>query len=532
MSPAHVFIGLFATVISAVPVQAQPQAAGALPGKPGVTRLALPRMGEAGAMDLAAERQLGELIAQQIYRDPDYLDDPVLGDYLQALWQPLLASAKASGELSPELAERFAWELMLSRDRSINAFAMPGAYLGVHLGLVAAVGTADELASVLAHELTHVTQRHISRLIAKQDQQAPLVIGAMILGALAANAAKNTDVAQAVMVGGQAVAAQAQLNFSRDMEREADRIGFGVMTDAGFDGHGFAGMFDRLQQASRLNDDGAFPYLRSHPLTGERIADMKARLALASAEPPEPQRATPPNVSAQWHAFMAARARVLAEPDVRRLQAWAQEPPTAPASRYAAALSAHRLKQAPAALSLARQLLAQPDLDAQARRAANLLALEIWLMPGNSMAMGATATAAAGADAFQRRLAELADSALAASDRASVLMGAQVVLQQGRPSPVSQRLQVWVTDHPRDAPAWRWLAQAWAAQGQPLRAIRAEAESRMAHLDVDGALDRLRAAREMAQRGAATDHLEMSIIDARYRQLLQRQRELAAERRP
>ncbi len=530
MAPALVYIGLFAAVFAVVPAQAQAPALGGAPGKPGVARLALPRMGEAGAMDLAAERKLGEQIAQQIYRDPDYLDDPVLGDYLQALWQPLLASAKASGELSPELAERFAWELMLSRDRSINAFAMPGAYLGVHLGLVAAVGTADELASVLAHELTHVTQRHISRLIAKQDQQAPLVIGAMILGAMAATAAKNTDVGQAVMVGGQAVAAQAQLNFSRDMEREADRIGFGVMTDAGFDGQGFAGMFDRLQHAARLNDDGSFPYLRSHPLTGERIADMKARLALSHAEPAEAQRALPPPVSAQWHALMAARARVLAEPDARRLQAWAQEPSTASASVYAAALSASRLKQAPVALSLARRLLDQPALDAPARRAANLLALEVWLLPGNSMAMGATATAA-GADAFQRRLAELADSALAASDRASVLLGAQVVLQQGRPSPVSQRLQVWVADHPRDAAAWRWLAQAWGAQGQPLRAIRAEAESRMAHLDVDGALDRLRSAREMAQRGAATDHLEMSIIDARYRQLLQRQRELEVERR-
>ena len=181
--------------------------------RPQATVSSLPRMGEAGALDLAAERRLGDRIAQQIYRDPDYLDDPVLGDYLQAIWQPLLAAARQRGDVPPELAERFAWELMISRDRTINAFALPGAYFGVHLGLVASVDTPDELASVLAHELTHVAQRHIARLLAKQDQQTPWMVGAMILGALAANASKNTDVLQAAVVGGQAVAAQTQLNF-------------------------------------------------------------------------------------------------------------------------------------------------------------------------------------------------------------------------------------------------------------------------------------------------------------------------------
>ncbi len=500
-------------------------------GKASVGRLALPRMGEAGAMDLAAERQLGEQIGQQIYRDPDYLDDPVLGDYLQSIWQPLLATARATGELPPELAERFAWELMLSRDRSVNAFALPGAYLGVHLGLLATVGSSDELASVLAHELSHVTQRHISRLIAKQDQQAPLVIGAMILGAIAASAAKNADVAQAAIVGGQAVAAQSQLNFSRDMEREADRIGFGVMTDAGFDGHGFASMFDRLQQASRLNDDGAFPYLRSHPLTGERIADIKARLALDAAEAPTDQGGAvrnPLRPSHQWHLLMAARARVLAEPDARRWQAWLQVTAPTAVNLYAAALSAWRLKQGPQAMQLSQQLLAFPGLDEQARRAANLLALEVWLLPGNSMAV-ASATKPS---EFHRTLAQLAERALVAGDRASVLLGAQVALQQGRPSAISQRLQVWVVDHPRDAQAWSLLAQAWAAQGQALRAIRAEAEARMAVLDVDGALNRLRSARDMAKRADVADHLEMSIIDARFRQVAQRQREREVERKP
>ena len=492
---------------------------------------ALPRMGEAGALDLAAERELGDRIARDIFRDPDYLDDPVLGDYLQTIWQPLLVSAKERGDLPADLAERFAWTLMLARDRSINAFALPGGYLGVHLGLVATVTSADELASVLAHELSHVSQRHISRLIAKQDQQAPWIIGSMILGALVASASKNADLAQAAMVGGQAVAAQSQLDFSRDMEREADRIGHGVMTGAGFDGMGFVTMFDKLQQASRLNDDGSFPYLRSHPLTTERMADMKARLPAVASEKPGGRQ---PAGSSDLHAMMAARARVLAEPDTRRWQSWWQEGRAASTTDvgtlYAGAAAAWRLKQHADALQLAQRLLALPQLDAAARHAADLLLLEVWLTPQAGQVPGTTAAPKVSPGVAQS-LAALSVQVLGAPDRASVLLGAQAAIQQGRAPEASQRLQLWVADHPNDALAWLTLSQTWSAQGQPLRAIRAEAESRMALLDIDGAVDRLRAARELGQRPGMTDHMELSIIDARYRQLVQRQREQASQER-
>ncbi|MBZ5782252.1 M48 family metallopeptidase, partial [Klebsiella aerogenes] len=83
-------------------------------------------------------------------------------------WQPLVKGAQARGELSPELHERFAWKILVGRDRSVNAFALPGGYLGIHLGLISVVTTRDELASVMAHELSHVTQRHISRSMGDQ----------------------------------------------------------------------------------------------------------------------------------------------------------------------------------------------------------------------------------------------------------------------------------------------------------------------------------------------------------------------------
>jgi predicted Zn-dependent protease len=263
--------------------------------------MGLPALGDGESISLSAERQLGDRIARELFRDPDYLEDAVLDEYIQQLWAPLVRAAVARGELSAELQERFAWRILLGRDRSVNAFALPGGYLGVHLGLMAVVSTADELASVLAHELSHVTQRHIARGISDQSKMTPWLVGSMILGAMAAS--KNPQAAQALIVGGQAAAIQTQLSYTRDMEREADRVGYGILVDAGYDPGGFVSMFAKLQQAAGLNDSGAFPYLRSHPLTTERMADMQARQQLNASLPrPLPDMA---------HAMLAARARVL-----------------------------------------------------------------------------------------------------------------------------------------------------------------------------------------------------------------------------
>jgi beta-barrel assembly-enhancing protease len=471
---------------------------------------ALPSLGDGNDMTLSDERRLGDRIARSIYRDPDYLDDPVLMTYLQSIWQPLVASAQTRGEVSPEVFERLAWELMISRERSVNAFALPGGYLGVHLGLIAAVSSRDELASVLAHELTHVSQRHIARMMTRQSQQMPLMVGAMILGALAASATKNADIAGAAMMGGQAATVQSQLNFSRDMEREADRIGYGVMTGAGFQGQGFVSMFDKLQQASRLNDDGAFPYLRSHPLTTERVADMRSRLPLESQHP------TPATASAPTdplHPLMAARARVLAEQNVDRLRALTplQKAGTTPETtgagyRYAAALAAARLRDVPALDGHLQALF--KEAPAAVQPAVRALALETMLMT--------QVTTVAGQD---RRA--LRQEALAAPDRATLLLGARAATADNDAEALqraTERLRTWVSVNAKDALAWQTLAGLHQAQNQPAAAARAEAEYRLAQLDAPGALERLKSAQRLAT-GGTTDHFEMSILDARVRQV-------------
>lgn len=482
----------------------------------------LPGLGDGDSLSLSAERQLGDRIARELYRDPAYIEDPVLDEYIQLLWAPLIKAATARGELSPELQERFAWRILLGRDRSVNAFALPGGYLGVHLGLIAVVGSHDELASVLAHELSHVSQRHIARGMGEQGRLAPWLIGAMVLGVLAAS--KNPEGAQALIVGGQAAAAQSQLSYSRDMEREADRVGYGILVDAGYDPRGFVGMFGKLQQAAGLNDSGAFPYLRSHPLTVERMADMQSRQQLLSAA-----NSAPANMA---QAMMSARARVLSQSQADALKAWTQdaEQPAAqdtPAQRagklYAGTLAylqqrdrvgadrtlllLQRLVAATATPSVAEAPSPLPAADMAAQRWLDLLAVEVALQQ----------------ERFEAALGLLWPAPRAQRmARPELIAAAQAALRlpqhPARPDLTRQlRERVFLTPH--DAQAWHVLGQLLAAQGQTLPALRAQAEAQVARLDWQGAIDRFRAAQDWARqtRLQAADHIEASIVDARLR---------------
>ena len=504
---------LIAAALTAGPLaSAQDKAA----NSPGTPSGALPTLGDGSELSAAAERRIGDRIAGSIYRDPDFLDDAILSDYLQSIWQPLLKAARERGDLSPELQDRFAWELFLIRDRSVNAFALPGGYLGVHLGLIGVVSSADELAAVLGHEMSHVTQRHISRLITQQSRSAPWMIGAMILGALAAS--KNPQAANALMTGGQALAVQSQLNFSRDMEREADRVGFGIMTGGGFDPRGASGMFEKLQQASRLNDSGSYPYLRSHPLTTERLGDAQARFQLMP--PAQVDKSAPPGAAKIWHAMMAARARVLAEPGVDALRSAladgqrsgnSSNEKTA-AALYGGALAAAKLRDFKVASALSAQLgsiYAKADeagaVNSGPARAARQLALEVELMAG---------VVPAGAAQFD--ISKLNQ----ASQRADLLLQSRAVLAAGKAADVSGALLNWVTARPRDIAAWQLLAQAYGKQGKEVRAIWADAEARVVQLDYAAALDRLKAAQGMMRSNpGSADFMDGSIIDTRARQV-------------
>jgi predicted Zn-dependent protease len=477
----------------------------------------LPNLGDGSELAPAAERRIGDRIARELYRDPDYLDDPVIMDYVQGIWQPLLAAARQRGELPAQLDASFAWEILLGRDRTVNAFALPGGYFGLHLGLVGVVTSRDELASVLAHELTHVTQRHISRSMSRQAAQAPWLMGAMILGILAAS--KDPGAAQATIVGGQAAAVQSQLNYSRDMEREADRIGYGVQTQAGFAPQGFVSMFEKLQQSSRLNDSGGFPYLRSHPLTTERIADMQSRVGQAD---PASARA----LSTPEHAMVAARARVMSNPAVDALRNWAVEvqpanlaklsAPAQVGNLYGASLAALKLRDFALAQATLVRLQERTAANAAASRLTRLLALEMALAQGQlSSAAKLASTVAASGD----------------NSRAALLLRAQTDTLTGQGEAAAQALQTWLADHPHDALAWQTLAAANAAIGRPVAAVRAEAEVNVAQLDYAAAMVRFKAAQELARKSTQkAEHIDASIVDTRARQMESLLREQALER--
>ncbi|MFN9280738.1 MAG: M48 family metalloprotease [Betaproteobacteria bacterium] len=545
----------------------------------------LPALGDSASEDLpvGAERRLGEQIMREIKRDPAYLDDPVLLDYVRSLWGPLLQAARSRGDIGPDIEQAFAWNLFLVQDRSVNAFALPGGHVGVHLGLIAVTATRDELAAVLAHELSHVSQRHIARSMGSASRQGALGVAAMLLGVLIAARSSNPDAAQAAIAGGQAAMIQGQLNFSRDMEREADRIGYGVFRDAGFAAHGMAARFDKLAQAGRLNDSGGFPYLRSHPLTSERLAEARSRLS----DPAVGAAASRDSL----HELMQARARVLMEPTAdhgRRLVAQAQRSPGAasagaaatalgtPAARtgalYAGALAAARLGDHRTAAALAEDLAAalSPDaagarrpapgdvpagVPADARAAAleasrsqrvrYLLEAELALSRGDAQAAVSAMTAITALPPLPSASSPPSTGgppSLAAEgdartplprERAPLLLRSQATLAvasqpraQGDRSDdralreALEALQTWVSEHRDDAAAWLLLAQASDALGLQLRALRAQAEARAAAGDLGAAIDRLRAAQARSRTAeGGADFIEASIIDTRLREL-------------
>lgn len=519
----HTLKSLTASVLIAIqvasPVASTAQAAG------------LPTLGDgASSLTTGEERRLGDSIIKELYRDPDYLDDPVLQEYVEGIWLHLQDAARKSGELSPELEERFAWTLILGKDRQVNAFALPGGYMGVYLGLISVVSSGDELASVIAHETSHITQRHIARMMAQQGKQTPLMLASMLLGALAAT--RSPDAAMAIMMGGPAAVMQNQLNFSRAMESEADRMGYSLMAPAGFAPQGFVSMFGKLQQASRLNDNGSWPYLRSHPLTTQRIADMDSRI------PPGKRAADP--VPTMEHVMMAARARVISNPGVEVRRQWATLPRSGSfasqssleqvAQLYAATLSAMYLRDWPLAREMVQRLLAATAGNAQAHIQAQWLNAELEYKADNPQAALAALPSLSSKTPQESpkvtASGNLAGPSLATIDvvervaprRPELLLKTDILLKLNQAAPMASPLQTWVTDHPRDGLAWQTLARVWRSQGQEMRALRAEAEAQVAHYDYAAAVDRFKAAQDLARRaGAQADYFEASIIDTRLR---------------
>ena len=219
------------------------------------------------------ERKLGESVVQQIRASGAYLDDPEVNDYLNELGHRLVAAV-------PSPDSPFDFEFFAMADPGINAFALPGGFVGVNMGLILLTQSESELAAVLAHEISHVTQHHYTRSVAAQQRSLLYSLGALALALAAAKAGGSANAGQAIAAGvtsAQALAIQSQLNYTRENEYEADRIGFQRLDAAKFDDNAMATFMERLQKSGRFSEGNAPSYLRTHPVTTERIAEAQAR---------------------------------------------------------------------------------------------------------------------------------------------------------------------------------------------------------------------------------------------------------------
>lgn len=225
----------------------------------------LPDFGDASAAVISPseEKKIGEEFMREARKQMEIVSDPMLTQYIQNLGQRLVNFSDQSGQK---------FTFFVVKDNSINAFAVPGGYIGVNLGLIQATQSESELASVIAHEISHITQKHIPRLIAAQKQMTgpalAAIVGAVLLGGQAGAAAYSLT--SATMI-------DRQLSFSRDFEREADYLGIRLLNKADFNTQAMPVFFERMQQQTRTIAGQVPEFLLTHPVTSDRIADSLNR---------------------------------------------------------------------------------------------------------------------------------------------------------------------------------------------------------------------------------------------------------------
>jgi predicted Zn-dependent protease len=219
-------------------------------------------------MSLQQEQQIGDDYMRQLRRQAPIINDAEVNDYMQHLGFKIV-------ENNPHAANRqFSFFVILND--TINAFAMPGGYIALYTGLITQTDNESELASVVSHEIAHVTQRHLARRLEKQKQMTIPSIAAYLAAILVASQAKNSETATGAIMGATGLSQQAMLNNSRANEAEADRIGIAALYNAGFDPYAVVTFFEKMQQSQRYYSN-AFEFLRTHPLSRSRITDARLR---------------------------------------------------------------------------------------------------------------------------------------------------------------------------------------------------------------------------------------------------------------
>jgi predicted Zn-dependent protease len=465
----------------------------------------LPDLGDISAATLSEqqEKTIGNRIMREVRIDKDYIEDPEIFDYINSLGQRLLATADTPHQDI---------DFFVVRDETINAFAMVGGHIGVHTGLILLTQTESELAGVVAHEIGHVLQKHQARFLAGQSKSSWTSLAALALALIASrsNSNQGAQVTEAAVATAGALQIQTAIDYTREHEREADRVGLTLLQRAGFDPRGMANFFDRMLKANRLNEfKGAPSYLRTHPLTTERIADIQDRIEHGR----EPILSM---MSSDSFEYRLARARVRATSDVpseaiKYFRAQLEDKTIVRPREevYGLAVSLQRAREFDAAWNTLEPLLKGPN----AHPAFLVLAGRI------------KADMRRDNEAF-----EIYRAALNAHPgyRALVYAYNELLQQTGRTRESLADLEERTRGNPDDARLYDLKARAMEASGRSVGQHRAQAEAYFRRGNLAAAVEQLEIATKQVR---GSDFYELSTAESRLSELRQQlENERAAEK--
>jgi len=447
----------------------------------------LPALGDASSSIVSPEQehQLGRAWLNVLRGQVKSLPDPLLKDFVES-------SVYRLAETSQLQDRRLVFVLLDSPQ--LNAFAAPGGVIGVNGGLFLHAQTEGEYASVLAHELAHLSQRHFARGLEEQKRMQVPMMAAMLAGVVAA-AAGAGDAGIAAIASTQAAAIQAQRRFSRQNEQEADRIGILNLQQAGYDPRAMPSMFERLMRQYRYSRVPP-EFLLTHPLSESRVADTRNR-----AE----QFAGSGSQDSLRYQLMRARVQLTYESSpglaAKRFRALLDENPELDAARYGLALAQIKSGQLKEAGSNLQPLLAKAPNDI----VYNLAQVELDIA-GNRL------------DVASQRLQRLLDLYPANYPARQSL--SELLLKQNRPAEAEQQLDRLLKERPSDAELWFQQAETRGLSGNIIGLHQARAEYFALVGDYDQALEQL----DFARRRANGNFQLAARIDARHSELADEKR--------
>lgn len=482
--------GVFAENASKATLSSKPYAA------PTNLDTSLPDLGDVSQTVLTPqdEQRIGEQIMRDVSVSDEVLQDIEVTDYLQNLGNRL-----ATG--SPDKNQKFTFFVV--KDNTINAFAMPGGVIGVHTGLMLATNSESELASVLGHEIGHVTQRHMARMLAQQKYDTLKNIGGIALALLVARA--NPELANGALVTASAAGVARQLDYTREHEREADRVGLSILDSAGFDVRAMPAFFTTLQRGTRFTDGAAPSFLRTHPLNAERIADVSNRV-----------ETMPYHQVADSLEFNLAKAKLranegLAQDAIDIFESNIKE------RRFANETAEH--------YGLALAMLRKNDLTgaqnqmnwlkSNAQKNAFIESLDARIQVAKNNPQAAASQYAKGLSLFPNH-------------RALIYGYAEHFLALHQPDKAIKLVQDKQALYPNDAYFYDILAKAYTAKNKNLLRFQAQGESYCRQYNLKKAIEQM----ELATKAKDGNFYEQSIVEARLKELkrLQENEKLADER--